>query len=101
MPSSSEGIRFFTQVWSDDRISELQAVHHPPLWPVSAYPTSPKLPRPRGDQVISSEWRVEWFDDDGRSEVAIFAGPNARERALRYADRQYGLFEEVQLDPYP
>jgi hypothetical protein len=52
------------------------------------------------DRVNPSEWRVEWFDDDGRWEVAIFAGPNARERALRYADRQYGLFEEVQLDPY-
>jgi hypothetical protein len=28
--------------------------------------------------------------------VAIFAGPNARERAIRYADRQYGRFEEAQ-----
>jgi hypothetical protein len=38
-------------------------------------------------------------DDDGRIEVAIFAGPNARERAIRYADRQYGRFEEVMLEP--
>jgi hypothetical protein len=29
----------------------------------------------------------------------IFAGPKARERALRYADRQYGDFEEVSFDP--
>jgi hypothetical protein len=40
------------------------------------------------DRVHPREWRVEWFDEDGRCEVAIFAGPNARERALRYADRQ-------------
>ncbi len=53
------------------------------------------------DRVNPREWRVEWFDDDGRCEVAIFAGPNARERAVRYADRQCGLFEEVELDPYP
>jgi hypothetical protein len=47
-----------------------------------------------------AQWRVEWFDDDGRCEVEIiFTGPNARERALRYADRQYGDFEEVKLDP--
>jgi hypothetical protein len=41
------------------------------------------------------------FDDDGSCEVAIFAGPRARERALRYADRQYGLFEEVDLGRAP
>jgi len=42
-----------------------------------------------------SDWRVEWIDDDGGGELAIFAGPTARERAIRYADRQYGVFEEV------
>ena len=51
------------------------------------------------DRLYSEEWRVEWIDDDGGIEVAIFAGPKARERALRYADRQYGLFEEVGFDP--
>jgi hypothetical protein len=53
------------------------------------------------DRVNPGEWRVEWFDDDGACEVAIFAGPNARERAIRYADRQYGVFAEIRLDPYP
>jgi hypothetical protein len=33
--------------------------------------------------------------------VAIFAGPNARVRVLRYADRQYGNFQEVSFEPYP
>jgi hypothetical protein len=46
------------------------------------------------DRLFPGDWRVEWVDDDGGVELAIFAGPNARERALRYADRQYGRFEE-------
>ena len=53
------------------------------------------------DRVSPGDWRVEWIDDDGAIEVAIFSGPNARDRALRYADRQYGYFEEVSLAPYP
>ena len=53
------------------------------------------------DRWCPGDWRVEWVDDDGSVEVAIFSGPNARERALRYADRQYGNFEEISLDPYP
>ena len=51
------------------------------------------------DRLYPGDWRVEWFDDDGGCELAIFAGPNARERALKYADRQYGHFEEVGLNP--
>jgi hypothetical protein len=51
------------------------------------------------DRLYPGDWRVEWVDDDGRVELAIFAGPKARERAIRYADRQYGHFEEVDLEP--
>ena len=51
------------------------------------------------DRLYPGDWRVEWINDEGGIEVAIFAGPNARERAFRYADRQYGLFEEVGLSP--
>ena len=51
------------------------------------------------DRLYPGDWRVEWINDEGGIEVAIFAGPNARERAFRYADRQYGLFEEVGFDP--
>ena len=36
------------------------------------------------------EWRVEWFDDDGRRELEIFTGHDARQQALRYAMRTYG-----------
>jgi len=51
------------------------------------------------DRLYPGDWRVEWVDDDGGVELAIFAGPNARERALRYADRQYGRFEAVKPEP--
>jgi hypothetical protein len=53
------------------------------------------------DRVIPGQWRVEWFDDDGRCELEIFTGPDARREALRYAVKKYGHFEEVQLEPYP
>jgi hypothetical protein len=29
------------------------------------------------------QWRVEWFDDNGRCQVEIFTGPDARAKALR------------------
>jgi len=35
------------------------------------------------DRRVPGDWCVEWTDDDGAVEVAIFSGPNARERALR------------------
>jgi hypothetical protein len=47
------------------------------------------------DRLYGDTWRVEWTDDKGGVEVAIFSGPGAHQRAIRYADRQYGGFEEV------
>jgi hypothetical protein len=52
------------------------------------------------DRVTRGDWRVECEDEDGGIEVAIFSGPNARERAMRYADHHYRDFEEVSLVPY-
>jgi hypothetical protein len=52
------------------------------------------------DRENKGDWRVEWIDDDGGCEVEIFTGPNAREQARRYAEQQYGEFEEIRLDPY-
>jgi hypothetical protein len=47
------------------------------------------------------DWRVERPCDDGASiEVAIFSGANERLRAIRYADREYGEFDEIELEPY-
>jgi hypothetical protein len=51
------------------------------------------------DRLHGDDWRVEWIDADGSAEVAIFSGPGAHQRAVRYADRQYGNFEEI--DPSP
>lgn len=36
------------------------------------------------DRVTPGDWRVEREGDDGEMEIAIFGGPNARERAIRY-----------------
>jgi hypothetical protein len=52
------------------------------------------------DRESTGDWRVERIDDDGGCEVAIFAGPHAKERAIRYANHQYGNFEEITLAPY-
>jgi hypothetical protein len=41
------------------------------------------------------------FICDGESiEVAIFSGGDERQRAIRYADREYGEFDEIELEPY-
>ena len=52
------------------------------------------------DRKHTEDWRVEKMDEDGSSEIAIFSGPAARERAVRYADREYGAFDEIELEPY-
>ena len=52
------------------------------------------------DRETPGQWRVEWFDDDGRTELEIFSGPGARQQALRYAIRKYGQFREVQIELY-
>ena len=53
------------------------------------------------DREVPAQWRVEWFDDDGRCELEIFSGPGAHRQALRYAVRKYGHFKEVQFEPHP
>jgi len=57
----------------------------------------PEIAKVFEDHQHLGEWRVEWFDDDGGCEVEIFIGPNARDQAIRYADHQYGKFEEVSI----
>jgi hypothetical protein len=51
------------------------------------------------DRQSPGDWRVEKLDDDEGVEVAIFGGPNARRRAIDYADWRYRDFEEVILEP--
>jgi hypothetical protein len=50
------------------------------------------------DRETPDQWRVEWFDGDGRCELEIFSGPTARRQELRYAMQKYGHFKEVQLE---
>src|SRR3954462_2027495 len=52
------------------------------------------------DREHSGDWRVEKMDEDGGIEVALFSGGDARQRAISYADRQYGEFDEIKLQPY-
>jgi hypothetical protein len=49
------------------------------------------------DRHYTGVWRVEWVKDDGGCEVAIFSSPQARERTIRYADRQYGNAVEIAI----
>jgi hypothetical protein len=51
------------------------------------------------DRMYPGEWRVDWTGVHGEAEVAIFSGRNARERAIRYAELQYGIYHEVSFDP--
>ena len=53
------------------------------------------------DRKYPGDWRVEKIDDDGGVEVTIFSGPDARERAIQYADWRYPGFEEIRLVPMP
>jgi hypothetical protein len=53
------------------------------------------------DRVHTGDWRVEKLLDDGESsEVATFSGGDARQRAIQYAEREYGEFDEIKLAPY-
>jgi hypothetical protein len=47
------------------------------------------------DREHTRDWRVEKMDDDGGIEVALFSGSDARQRAISYADRMYGEFDEI------
>ena len=53
------------------------------------------------DRIHPGDWRVEKLCEDGESiEIAIFSGGYARQRAIRYANREYGEFNEIELEPY-
>lgn len=53
------------------------------------------------DRLYGDDWRVEWTDENGGVELAIFSGPGAYQRAIRYADRQYCRFEEIDRPSNP
>ena len=47
------------------------------------------------DRQTPGDWHVQWTDDDGGFEMAIFAGPRAHERAIMFAEQCYGRYEEI------
>jgi hypothetical protein len=53
------------------------------------------------DREHTDDWRVEKLEDDGESiDVTIFSGGDARQRAIRHAAREYGGYDEIELEPY-
>ena len=43
------------------------------------------------DRERPGDWRVEKMDEDGGYDVVkVFTGPDAREKAIRYAEREFG-----------
>jgi hypothetical protein len=50
------------------------------------------------DRVRAPDWRVEKLEDDGET---VFSGGDARESAIRYADREYGDFDEIEPEARP
>jgi glutathione S-transferase len=58
-------------------------------------------PMSRGRVV---RWVLEEIGQPYRTErlgygTAIFSGGDAKERAIRFADREYGAFDEIELEP--
>jgi hypothetical protein len=47
------------------------------------------------DREHNGNWRVEEMDEEGYSELAMFSGPYTHERAIPYADREYGALDEI------
>jgi hypothetical protein len=41
-----------------------------------------------GDREHTADWRVEKLQGDGEVDVAVFSGGDARQRAMRYAERE-------------
>jgi hypothetical protein len=53
------------------------------------------------DRDHPGDWRVEKLDEDCESiEIARFSGGDARQRAIRYADREYRVFDVIELESY-
>jgi hypothetical protein len=53
------------------------------------------------DRKTPGNWRVEKMDEDGGYEVVkVFTGPDARQQAIQYAEREFGAFDEIRLEPY-
>ena len=53
------------------------------------------------DRETPGNWRVEKMDEDGGYEAGkVLTGPDARQQAIRYAEREFGAFDEIRIEPY-
>ena len=54
------------------------------------------------DRETPGNWRAEKkMDEDGGHEVVkVFTGPDALQQAIQYAERKFGTFDEIRLEPY-
>jgi hypothetical protein len=53
------------------------------------------------DRITPGDWRVEKMDDDGGYEVVkVFTWSDPREQAIQYAEREFGVYDEIRLQPY-
>jgi hypothetical protein len=54
------------------------------------------------DRETPGNRRVEKMDEDGGYEVVeVFTGPDPRQHAIQYAEREFGTYDEIRLEPYP
>jgi hypothetical protein len=52
------------------------------------------------DRITPGDWRIEKMDGDGGYEVVkVFTGSDAREQAIPYAKREFGVYHEIRLEP--
>ena len=51
------------------------------------------------DRDVEGAFRVEYIDDEGGCEVAIFSGPNALDRAIHFASAVEGSYYDGWNDP--
>jgi hypothetical protein len=53
------------------------------------------------DRETPGNWRVEKMDEDGGYQVVkVLTGPDARQHAIQYAEREFGAFDEIRLEAY-
>jgi hypothetical protein len=53
------------------------------------------------DRETPGSWRIEKMNEDGGYDaVEVFTGQDARQQAIQYAEREFGAFDEIRLEPY-
>jgi hypothetical protein len=65
---------------------------------------SPIFGKPRQSRChpesLQAANRSSLYDEGGYEVVKVFTGSDARQQAIRYAEREFGAYDEVRLPPY-